>query len=232
MNRLNFYDIPADYVNYLRTFEENVQGFSHVPYVNYQEDNRRSKFFCGIVLQINDMQYYVPVSSNTKEHEHTYYLYAKERYIPPVLLSSLRFDYMFPVPQALIAVHQINQESNPKYRRLLQKELQCCRQNESVIREYALRTYVEVLAPQKENGIDERDHSCNFRLLEEACRQYCREHGIVLEPQQAEKTQPAPGISIAKPRALKDICADAKAKAAELNANNADSARLPPVPEK
>ena len=193
-----------------------------MPYVDYEESNRKGKFFCGIVLQVNDMQYYVPVSSSKGPHEHTYYLYDGRRPI-----SSLRFDYMFPVPQELISIKQLSLETDVRYGDLLAKELNFCRQNESYIREHALRTYIEVLAPQKENQLDYRDRSCNFRLLETACRQYCREHGITLEPHQVDLAQPVPGSTASPAKSLKAICANAKAKAAEINAEKPVIARQP-----
>lgn len=210
MKSLDFYNVNPEYVNYLRSFEENVRGFSHVPYVNYGEQNRKEKFFCGIVLRINDMPYYVPVSSNIRESPHSFYLFEGNRRI-----SSLRFGYMFPVPQQLVTRRNIQQEPDHQYKQLLSTELDFCRKHESTIREYALRTYTEVVAIQDEQM---RSHSCNFRVLEGACEQYCREHGLSLDPQQAP----------AAPRTLAELCADAKAKAAEANARQTAPPRRAP----
>lgn len=53
--KLNFYDIDSKYTDYLRNYDEKI------PYINYDS---RDKFLCGVVLSINSMNYYVPVSSN------------------------------------------------------------------------------------------------------------------------------------------------------------------------
>lgn len=206
MDKLSFYDILPEYVNYLRDFENNIRGFSHVPLVNYEEQGRNRKFFCGIVLQINEFQYYVPVSSYTENHAHTYYLYEKTRRI-----ASLRFDYMFPVPKDVLSLKNIKDvagEGTLKYQRLLGQELAFCRKNESVIREYALRTYLDVLTPVKAGARDYRDRSNNFRLLEGACQQYCQEKGIALDITPCKEQQKM---------SLAELCADAKAKAALAN---------------
>ena len=59
--KLKFYEVDSEYIRYLR---EN--GDNKIPNVNY---DRHKKFFCGIVLTINNFNYFAPVSSfNTKMH--------------------------------------------------------------------------------------------------------------------------------------------------------------------
>lgn len=210
MKHLLFYRIPLDYVNYLRKFETSIRGFSPIPFVDYQVQNRREKFFCGIVMQINDHQYYVPVSSKVIDKPHTFYLYGegKRRRI-----AALRFDYMFPVPENLIQEFSIDAEPDRQYRGLLKKELRACRQNEGVIRECALHTYLEVLAPVREHQHNNREHSCNFRLLEGACDIYRQEHGLT-----AESLEPSVAmLRNQQPRTLDEIIASATAKAERIN---------------
>lgn len=209
MNSLNFYNVDAAYVNYLRVAEQSSRGFSHVPFVDYEMNNRKQKFFCGVVVQINDMSYYVPVSSNTAPRDHTYYLYDG-----PHIISSLRFDFMFPVPSSLITTKVISNEPDVNYQSLLRKELLACRKNESFIREYALRTYIDVLSPTQENEVDTRSYSCNFRILEAACQQYCKEHHLSLEPALAVNVPP----DLPSGATLHNICKNAKEAAAQKNA--------------
>lgn len=45
MKKLAFYDVPSDYVNYLRDFENSIRGFSRVPLVDYEAHNRKGNFF-------------------------------------------------------------------------------------------------------------------------------------------------------------------------------------------
>ena len=118
MKKLAFYDVPSDYVNYLRDFENSIRGFSRVPLVDYEAHNRKGKFFCGIVLQINDFQYFVPVSSNIHDHPNTIFLYDRHKRI-----GSLRFGFMIPVPERVMKERLIRNETDPQYRRLLEKEL-------------------------------------------------------------------------------------------------------------
>lgn len=62
MDKLNFYTVDPQYVQFLRNTENEAQGFSHIPNMDYG-NKHKPKFLCGIVLQINDMDYYVPVTS-------------------------------------------------------------------------------------------------------------------------------------------------------------------------
>ena len=57
--KLNFYDIDSKYTDYLREYDDKI------PYINY---NSRDKFLWGIVLSINNTNYYVPVSSNKNKY--------------------------------------------------------------------------------------------------------------------------------------------------------------------
>ena len=208
MENLSFFYVPTDYVNYLRNFETNIRGFSHIPLVDYESHNRREKFFCGIVLQINDYQYYVPVSSNTRNHQNTFYLYDNNR-----RLSSLRFDFMFPVPHELIRVFDVQQEPDINYRNLIEKELTACRKGAGTIRNMAFQTYIELAAPERNLTVERREHSCDFRLLEGACDIYRQEHGLMVEPLE-------PSVAMLRnlqPKTLDEVIASAKAKAELIN---------------
>ncbi len=62
MITLKFYTTDYQYVQYLQRAELEKRGFSRVPNMDYGK-GRKDKFLCGIVLHINNMDYYVPVSS-------------------------------------------------------------------------------------------------------------------------------------------------------------------------
>jgi len=51
MSRLKFYDIDENYIDYLKTFDHQV------PNIRY---NKFNKFFCGIVLQVGQYNYFCP----------------------------------------------------------------------------------------------------------------------------------------------------------------------------
>ena len=59
---LDFYIVPNSYITYLQKAESIKRGFTRVPNMDYGK-NHKPKFICGIVLKINDVSYFVPVSS-------------------------------------------------------------------------------------------------------------------------------------------------------------------------
>ena len=62
MKDLDFYIVPNSYITYLQKAESIKWGFTRVPNMDYGK-NHKPKFICGIVLEINDVSYFVPVSS-------------------------------------------------------------------------------------------------------------------------------------------------------------------------
>ena len=85
------------------------------------------------------------------------------------VVSSLRFNYMFPVPDQLISVRIIADEPDRAYRALLSQELRYCIKNQETIQHLAERTYKRVLLG-KDLGLVA--NSCDFRLLEQAYSSY------------------------------------------------------------
>lgn len=176
MDKLKFYNVPNEYVEYLQQKEILSRGFSRVPNLEYSSGHNR-KFVCGIVLKINDLNYFAPVTSYKKQKPDNFLIRDKRNNV----VSSLRFNYMFPVPLELATVKNFKKESNIKYRNLLEIELKYCRSNELEILRLAKRTYNRVMIGKNPGLIH---NSCNFKLLEQASQNY------ILMLQQAQSTEP------------------------------------------
>ena len=164
MNKLRFYMVGNDYVDYLREAETAIRGFSRVPHNDYAQRGRKPKFYCGVVLTVAEKDYYVPVSSYKHQKADNFIIYAENGRA----VASLRFNYMFPVPPGLATIMEINQESG-SYKRLLLMELKYCSDNSERIRLLAERTYRRVLGG-KNPGLTY--NSCDFKLLEKKCEEY------------------------------------------------------------
>lgn len=128
MDKLNFYTVDLQYVQFLRNMETEKQGFSHIPNMDYS-NKRKPKFLCGIVLQINNMDYYVPVTSYKQQKPDNFLIKTPKGQV----VSSLRFNYMFPVPAELISVRIIASEPDSAYRALLSQELRYCIKNQETV---------------------------------------------------------------------------------------------------
>lgn len=106
---LDIYDVSKDYIEYLKTIE------SKIPNISY---NQRDKFICGIVMVEQNFKYFVPVSSFNKQQK-TNYLILNANNQP---VGSLRFSFMFPLPDGVAKRKIIANESDIQYKRLLQEE--------------------------------------------------------------------------------------------------------------
>lgn len=165
MGKLNFFDVDDKYIKYLQKQEFNKRGFSRVPNVVY---NNEQKFLCGIVLLISDFKYYVPVTSyNKKQSENILIIFPEDKYNQ--IKGSLRFNYMIPVPDNEISVRRIKDEEDPSRRIFLQKQLNFCNSNYTKILTRANRTYDKII---KKYSLNLNNNSCDFKLLEQKCLEY------------------------------------------------------------
>lgn len=196
MAKLNFYLVDPRYIDHLKKAELAGHAWTKVPDVSYGAD-RKPKFLCGVVLKINDVNYYVPVTSYKKKQSENFLVYAENGQA----VGSLRFNYMIPVPLEAVRIRQINDEPDVAYRKLLLQELNYCNRHAEQISNMANRTYRAVVVGKVARIAE---HSCDFSLLEQACREYCTEHGIEIP-----KREPI--------RDLKELCAAAKSEAAKMN---------------
>ena len=63
---MDFYRIDEKYNAFLQEYEKKYRGVTKVPNIRYSD---RNKFSFGAVLQVNNMNYYVSVSSFNKKQE-------------------------------------------------------------------------------------------------------------------------------------------------------------------
>lgn len=157
---LKFYEVDREYIQFLK---EN--GDDKIPNIEYKKHN---KFFCGIVLTINNFNYFTPVSSYNKKVHTAFIIKDKDREnneLRPI--SSLRFSFMFPCPIEYLNQKDFSKEDK-KYQVLLRKELRYCNANVEKIKKIANEVY--------KLGLNENTRRkfniCNFKKLEEKCLEY------------------------------------------------------------
>lgn len=85
------------------------------------------------------------------------------------VVSSLRFNYMFPIPLEIVTERRIDTESDMKYKSLLSQELRHCIDNQDTIRKLASRTHKRVMLGKNPGLVN---NSCDFALLEQKCQEY------------------------------------------------------------
>ena len=158
--KLKFYEVDSEYIKYLK---EN--GDDKIPNIEYE---KHKKFFCGIVLTINNFNYFAPVSSYNNKSHTTFLIMDKDRKTKKLEpISSLRFSFMFPCPIEYLNQKDFSKEDE-KYRALLRKELHYCNINREKIKKIANQVY--------KLGLNEKSRKrfniCNFEKLEEKCLEY------------------------------------------------------------
>ena len=146
---LKFYTIDTEYVDYLR----DACGIQNV--LDNKETSRFKRPYIGIVLQVDDYKYYVPLSS-PKNNDYIYVNGRKtiRRDVIPIirlivesengeleLKGKLKFSSMIPVPDNVITYYDISQETNEDYRMLLEKEYEFIKSNQDKIKRNARVLY-------------------------------------------------------------------------------------------
>lgn len=157
---LKFYEVDSEYIKYLK---EN--GDDKIPNIEYK---KHKKFFCGIVLTINNFNYFAPVSSYNKKVHTSFLIMDKDRETKKLKpISSLRFSFMFPCPIEYLSQKDFSKEDE-KHRNLLRKELRYCNKNREKIKKLANEVYKLGLKEETRKKFN----ICNFKKLEETYFRY------------------------------------------------------------
>ena len=155
MEDINFYDVSKEYIKYLK--EHDIK----IPNINY---SKYDKFVCGVVLKINGLNYFAPISS-FKTQQRTNILIKNEDGVP---ISSIRFSFMFPAPSEVLIIKDFNTEKE-KYKYLLMAEHDFCNKNKKEIYKKAEYIYKRAIGG---HDLVMKQNCCDFKLLEIKCREY------------------------------------------------------------
>lgn len=164
--KIQFYYVSEKYIDFLKNKEIESRGYTCVPNVAYSNNN---KFLYGSVLQVNDLNYYVPISSQTGKNKQ-YNLDIKTDDKKDRIKGSLRFPYMIPVPAECLIKIDIKSVKDNNVKIRMGKELAFCRKNKDKIEEYAHNTYLDVLNQTNDKLVR---NACDFKFLEQMCMEYC-----------------------------------------------------------
>lgn len=160
--KLKFYEVDGEYIKYLK---EN--GDDKIPNIDYK---KHKKFFCGVVLTINNFNYFAPVSSYNKKAHTVFLIMDKDRSTKELkAISSLRFSFMFPCPIEYLEQKDFSKEEE-QYQALLRKELHYCNINREKIRKKANEIYNLSLKEETRNKFN----ICDFKKLEQKCLDYIK----------------------------------------------------------
>lgn len=172
---MKLYSVTDNYINYLRKFDSKV-------YDNKEDIRKVTRKYLGIVLKINNFNYYIPMSSPKASD----YINGEIRksIIPIIrivsqeeknntfsLKGTLRISNMIPVPDSELIPYDVNIETNKNYQILIKKELTFIEKNEQLIKKYAKVLYNQRL---HNYHISYVKNVVDFKLLEEKCLAYIK----------------------------------------------------------
>lgn len=153
---IDFYDVDKDYIDYLKRFDPKVPNIAY---------KTHDKFVCGIVLSINGVQYYAPISHTTKQLR-TNLIITNDG----ADIASIRFSFMFPAPLDVLKRKDLAEidKIDSKYADLLRVELNYCNSNEDLIYRKARQVYRIGCNPNHPF----HQFCCDYPLLEKESRNY------------------------------------------------------------
>lgn len=171
---MNWYVIEKKYVKYLHKQDSKVEN------IEYGE---KLKPYIGIILKINNYNYYVPVSSAKEKHykmDNQVDLYKIKR--GEKILGVLNINNMIPIKEEYVKILRYNEiekyrkfkslKEKQQYIELLEIELKIINRKEIEITEKARKLY-NLVIKYPMSRLAKR--SCNFKILELKADKYNKE---------------------------------------------------------
>ena len=172
--KLNLYSVSDKYIKYLRQFDDRI-------YDNKDENRIHERKYVGLVLTVNEFNYYIPMSSPKKSD----YIDFEKKIIRndtktiirvhdgERLYGTLRISNMIPVPIIELEPYIVSNENDSKYKEVILGELRYINNNSEKIVKYAKTVY-----NQKVKNIDVGyiKNTVEFKLLEEKLKEWNKEN--------------------------------------------------------
>ena len=157
MEPLRIYRVADKYIRFLKRSDRRVQ-----------DNKNRRRPYVGIVLHVGDYRYFVPMESPKPNHQqiksgqHLLKLDGGK-------LGLLGFNNMIPVHDSALIAFDIDAEPDKQYAELLRRQAAYINRNKTDVLRHASKTYYSTV---KGNNAFLKTICCDFRGLEQACRQY------------------------------------------------------------
>ena len=167
MKRLKIYNINENYIKYLKIYDKKVPDV---------QDDKQNRPFLGVVLTIDDNEYFVPLTSPKLKHRkmHNQIDFTK---INNGLWGALNFNNMIPVlPECLIPINfsiaEDDDEKLIKWKKLITNQISWC--NKLKNREHILKKAEKLhnIIINKEANENLMKRCCDFSKLEEVASDY------------------------------------------------------------
>ena len=155
---LKLYEINPKYIKYLAQYQEHIF---------ISDGNKASRKYIGIVLQINGMNYFVPLSSFKPKHKK---MKESVDFIKIRDYAVININNMVPVPEGEYHLVDVNGTKDMQYRYLMQAESREINRQRNRIIKNADIVYKHKLRNGDTTPLAWRTN--DFKELEKRCKQY------------------------------------------------------------
>lgn len=157
---IKIYEVNPQYIDYLIPYAPHL-------FQNKQPGQHNERKYIGIVLIVNDMNYFAPLSSFKAKHKK---MKNALDFIKIGDYAVININNMFPVPSGEYTYVDIPTVKNPQYRKLLMTEYRIIRKLQDKIMKNATEVYKHKLKNGDTTALAKR---CNdFKLLEEKSKNF------------------------------------------------------------
>lgn len=187
--KLRLYNVLDQYINYLMQFDKKVLS-------SKEDDRLKDRKYLGTVLPINDLKYFIPLSSpKDSDYQVVNGEIIIRKNITPImrivvkdesgkdeLKGTLKFNNMIPIPDIALVYYDVDTEADEDYKILVLKEISFIKINEDKIIKNA-----KVIHNQKMNNYEHIGYlnaTVNFKLLEQKCKEYESAQESLIKPYQ------------------------------------------------
>lgn len=170
MEKLKIYHVTEEYIRYLRNFDNKVTII---------KDYGKARPYVGEVFQINQFKYFAPFSSPEKDNDgnltEDYKKYYKKNNNPTyekiedLKYGTIQINNMIPVSEQELIYFEIEQIEDENYKVILSDQFIYCDNNKERIINKAKKLYKYVVISKNPHFAN---LSCNFKLLEQRCKEY------------------------------------------------------------
>ena len=172
-------EVSDQYINYMMRF------FNNTMLCNKEKTRKHSRKYKGIILTINNYNYFAPLSSpkasdykpngEIKKSTISVLRITKIFKNKLILLGTIKLNNMIPVPDSEINYYDANEESDQKYKNLIMDELVWINKNTILIYKRAHILY-EYKSKEKdiinETSVKFFNSIMPFKEAEEKCEEY------------------------------------------------------------
>lgn len=157
---IKIYEVSNKYIDYLSEFAPHL-------FKNKQPGQHNERKYIGVILEVNGLCYFAPLSSHKKKHEKM-----KERldFLKIGRYSVINLNNMFPIPEGEAYYVDFSKVADVHYKALLLAEYRIIRKRADKIKKNAFELYKHKTEKGFSTALAKR---CNdFLLLEVACNNY------------------------------------------------------------